>query len=82
MTCTISIVGEYARVTCDSREGGMSLDMSASYCRLFESTKTQVRDYMESICRWCGAKPDNTESLIRGLLLHLSTVRRNIGMRR
>lgn len=82
MICTITILGDYARVSSNAREGGLTLDMSDAYCHLFESTKSQGRDYMESICRWCGAKPENTDSLIRSLLIHLSSLRSSKGLAR
>lgn len=80
MICTITIYGDYARVSSDVREGGLTLDMSDTYCHLFESTKAQSRDYMDNICRWCGTKPDNTDSLIRSLLIHLSALRKSKGL--
>ena len=84
LQCSLQIHQDYAEVHAlnDPSLRCLKFDMSDTYCRIFETTKQQSRDYLEEIVRWArGIRPDNMETLVRSIHTYLSAKRRAIGMR-
>lgn len=81
MECSISIFNDYAVVKSDDASlGTLKFDMSLSYCKIFETTKQQSRDYVEELVRWCGERPDNIDTIVKSILLYVSVKRREAGL--
>ena len=81
MECSIRIFKDYAVVKSDNASlGTLKFDMSLPYCRIFETTKQQSRDYLEEIINWCGERPENIDSILKSILLYVSVRRREAGM--
>ncbi len=79
--CSIRIYDEYAVVESNKDTlGSLFLDTSLSYCRIFETTKQQSRDYIDELISWCGEKPDNIDHIIKSILLFLTVKRRQAGL--
>lgn len=51
------------------------LDISPFYCRLFETTRDQCRDYLEEIMNWAGGNVENYE-YVSDNLMHFTSARR------
>lgn len=81
--CTLQIHKDYAEVKAlNANLGTLKFDVSPSYCRIFETTKQQSRDYLEEMIRWCGERPDNLESMLKSIHLFLTVRRRELGMKK
>lgn len=78
MQCWLRINGDFATVTSDQKTDTLTLDMSDFYCSIFDSAKAQSRDYLEELVRWCGARPDNIESLHKSLLMYVLVKRKTL----
>ena len=80
--CSIRIYDDYAEVkSSDLALGSLFLDTSLNYCRIFETTKQQSRDYLDELVNWCGEKPDNIDHIIKSILLYLTVKRREAGLK-
>lgn len=60
----------------------MHLDISRFYCRLFETTRDQCRDYLEEIMHWADGEIENYDYLEENLLHCTSARRRYYGYNR
>lgn len=61
----------------------LRLDISQFYCRLFETTQLQSRDYLEEILRWADGEPvENYDYVARNLLHFTSAQRRLYGFKK
>lgn len=60
----------------------LHLDMSPFYCRLFESTRDQSRDYLEEIMKWANGDIENYEYLSTNLMHVTSARRRSYGLKK
>ncbi len=81
MKCSISIFNDYAVVKADDASlGTLKFDMSLPYCKIFETTKQQSRDYVEELVHWCGGRPDNIDTIAKSILLYVAVKRREAGL--
>ncbi len=53
----------------------LRLDASRIYCRLFETTRDQSRDYLDEILEWSHGELENYE-YVSNNLMHLTAARR------
>ena len=80
MECAISIEKDTVLVTPTERFP-LRLDISKRYCQLYENSRSQARDYLEDVIKWCGQQPSNFDSLVKNLLLHTAARRKKFGMK-
>lgn len=79
--CSVKIAGNYALVqTEEPRRRMLRFDLSKSYSRCYENTRDQARSYLEEIVKWCGGSPQNVDSVLRSLMMHLVVRRREMGL--
>lgn len=64
----------------DNVQPALHLDISHFYCRLFETTRDQCRDYLEEIMRWADGKIENYEYLSENLFHFTAARRRYYGL--
>lgn len=60
----------------------LHLDISPFYCRLFETTRLQCRDYLEEILKWTDGKLDNYEYVSNNIMHVTSARRRSYGIKK
>lgn len=60
----------------------LRLDVSPFYCRLFECTRDQSRDYLEEIIKWTNDDIENYEYVSNNLLHCTSALRRSYGFKK
>ncbi|MBE6331817.1 MAG: hypothetical protein E7070_05890 [Bacteroidales bacterium] len=58
----------------------MRFDLSKSYSRCYENTREQAKSYLEDIVSWFGERPQNVDTVLKSLLLHLTVKRREMGL--
>ncbi len=82
LECSVKIAGDYALVQAERTSGHRLLrfDLSKSYSRCYESAREQARSYLEDIVNWFGERPQNVDSVLRSLMLHLTVRRREMGL--
>ncbi len=80
MECAISIENDSVLVT-PAEKFPLRLDISKSYCQLYENTRSQARDYLEEVMEWCGNQPLNFDSIVKNLMLHTAARRKKFGMK-
>ena len=79
--CSVKIAGDYALVGTERQNTtSLRIDMSKAYCRCYENTREQARDYLEEIVRWCGERPQNLDYVLRCLMMDLFARRRQMGL--
>lgn len=66
----------------DDPQQMLTLDFSQFYCRLFETTRDQCRDYLEEIVRWSNDSLENYEYLSDNLMHVTSARRKYFGFKR
>lgn len=82
MTCQVSISDFLIIRNADKPDQQLSLDISRFYCRLFETTRDQCRDYLDEIMHWAGGVIDNYDYLSDSLFHHTFVRRRLYGFNR
>lgn len=60
----------------------LRLDMSPFYCRLFECTRDQSRDYVEEILRWAGDDIENFDYVSTSIMHCTAARRRSLGLKK
>lgn len=55
----------------------LHLDASKFYCRLFETSQLQSRDYLEEVMRWSNGEVENYDYLAAELM-HFTRARRKM----
>lgn len=75
MTCSLDFGDTLVVKNLEDPSQSLHLDMSRFYCRLFETTHDQSRDYLEEIMRWSGGNIDNYDFLSSSLM-HCTAARR------
>jgi len=60
----------------------LRLDMSPFYCRLFESTRDQSRDYLEEILRWANGDIENFDYVSTNIMHCTAARRRSFGFKK
>ncbi|MBR5068063.1 MAG: hypothetical protein IKX25_01540 [Bacteroidales bacterium] len=60
----------------------LRLDMSRFYCRLFETTRDQSRDYLEEILQWTDGNLENYDYVSNNLMHFTAARRRYYGFKR
>jgi len=79
--CSVKIAGNYALVeSVEMLNRSLRFDLSLSSSRCYENTREQAKAYLEEIVKWCGEKPQNVDSVLKALMLHLFVVRREMGL--
>ncbi|MBQ0057535.1 MAG: hypothetical protein KBT20_07755 [Bacteroidales bacterium] len=79
--CSVKIAGNYALVQSETRlDHSLRFDLSKTYCRCYENTREQTKEYLEEIVRWCGEKPQNLDIVLKSLMMDLFTRRRRMGL--
>ena len=76
MYCQIDIQDNLIVRTTDRPAQMLRLDISPFYCRLFETTHAQSRDYLEEILRWADGETIENYDVISSDLLHCTAARR------
>lgn len=79
MECAVSLEKDTVVVVSEVRSNPLRLSITKNYCRLFESTREQSRDYVEEVVRWCGDYPDNFDSFSKNLMLYTAARRKQFG---
>lgn len=82
MECEVRIEKDTVVVSSDIKANPLRMNINKSYCRLFESTRDQSRDYVEEVVRWCGDYPANFDSFSRNLMLYTAAQRKQFGFER
>ena len=84
LQCSISFYRNYAEVRAlnDATLRPLKMDISDHYCRIFETTKLQCRDYIQEISRWANGRPVDLDNIVRSLMMDLSVRRRSIDRKR
>lgn len=80
MECAISIENDSVLVK-PGEKFPLRLDISKRYCQLYENTRSQARDYVEEVIKWCGQQPANFDAIVKNLLLHTAARRKKFGMK-
>lgn len=75
MECSVSLEKDSVVVISDAVSTPLRMSITKPYCRLFESTRAQSRDYVDEVVRWCGDYPSNFDSFSRNLM-HFTAARR------
>ncbi|MBR3029482.1 MAG: hypothetical protein IKH58_15210 [Bacteroidales bacterium] len=60
----------------------LRLEMSRFYCRLFETTRDQSRDYLDEILRWTDDNLENYDYVSNNLMHFTAARRRYYGFKR
>ncbi len=60
----------------------LRLEMSRFYCRLFETTRDQSRDYLDEILKWTDDNLENYEYVSNNLMHFTAARRRYYGFKR
>jgi len=60
----------------------LHLDISRFYCRLFETTRDQSRDYLEEILKWTDGKVENYDDVSTSLMHCTAARRRYYGLKK
>lgn len=76
MNCQLEITDVLTVSDRENPQRALHLDISRFYCRLFETTRDQCRDYLEEIMRWADGNIENYEYLSENLM-HCTTARRH-----
>ena len=79
MECAVRIEKDSVIVTSDAKARPLRMNISKPYCRLFESTHDQSRDYVEEVVRWCGDYPSNFDSFSNNLMHYTAARRKQFG---
>lgn len=79
MECSIKIEKDSVVVSSDVKSSPLRMSITKSYCRLFESTSDQSRDYVEEVVRWCGGYPENFDLFSKNLMLYTAARRKQYG---
>ena len=81
LECSVKIAGDYALVQAEKTgRRRLRFDLSKGYCRCYENTREQAKSYLEDIVNWFGERPQNMDSVLRSLMLHLAVRRREMGL--
>lgn len=80
MECAIIIENDSVLVK-PGEKFPLRLDISKRYCQLYENTRSQARDYVEEVIKWCGQQPANFDAIVKNLLLHTAARRKKFGMK-
>lgn len=83
LQCSIQFYRNYAEVVAlnDASMRSLRVDISEPYCRIFETTKQQCRDYVREIQQWTEGRPANLDRVVRSLMMDLCVRRRAMGMK-
>lgn len=79
MECSVRLEKDTVIVISDTKANPLRMSITKPYCRLFESTRDQSRDYVEEVVRWCGDYPTNFDSFSKSLMLHTAARRKQFG---
>ena len=58
------------------------LDSTKFYCRLFETSQLQSRDYLEEVMRWADGAVDNYDYLAAELMHYTRACRKKYGIKK
>lgn len=83
MYCHIEINDNLVVTDTNQPQRVLKLDISKFYCRLFETTQQQSRDYLEEILKWAdGETIENYDYVAKNLLHCTSAQRRHYGFKK
>ena len=81
LKCSVKIAGDYALILAEkSGRRSLRFDLSKGYSRCYENTREQAKSYLEEIVSWFGERPQNVDTVLKSLLLHLTVKRREMGL--
>lgn len=80
--CSLKFQNDYAVVTASEASLGMlKFDMTPGFCRIYESSHQQTRDYTESLLQWCGdEQPSNLDVILSSLQMCVHAKRHQVGL--
>lgn len=79
MECAVRIEKDSVIVEAENKACPLRLSISKAYCRLFETTHDQSRDYVEEVVRWSGEYPSNFDDFSMNLMHFTAARRRKYG---
>lgn len=80
MECNVDLDRDIVTVFADNKETPLRLSINEHYCKLFETTRDQSRDYLEEVVRWCGCYPTNFDRVSKNLMHYTAARRKMIGL--
>ncbi len=79
MNCDIILENDSFVVSSASKPTPLRMNITKSYCKLFESSLDQSRDYVEEVVRWCGCYPSNFDKFSKNLMHYTAARRKQYG---
>lgn len=79
MKCDVRLEKDSVIVESETKSCPLRMSITKSYCRLFETTQDQSRDYVDETVRWIGDYPSNFDAFSKNLMHYTAARRRQYG---
>lgn len=82
MKCIVDVNNDIIVRNADNPLQSLHLNLSRIYCRLFETTREQSRDYLDEILEWADGNIENFDYVSTNIMHVTAAHRRHFGLKK